>query len=167
MKVLIITGEKFEDLELFYPYYRFKEEEMEITLASISKGEIEGIHGYTIETDKIITNITPSTHDFLFLPGGKPPQKLRKEEKVLETVNKFYSENKIIAAICHGPQILISAGIVEGVHMTSYPSVKEELQEAGAIFEDREVVIDNNIVTTRKPEDLSAFMPALFEKVRS
>ncbi len=167
MKVLIITGEKFEDLELLYPYYRFKEEKLNITLASTSKGKIEGIHGYTIEVDKKINNLNLSNYNFLFLPGGKPPQKLREEEKALEIVRKFNDQNKVIAAICHGPQILISAGVMEGVRATSYPRVRKELQDAGAIFEDKEIVIDNNIITARKPEDLPVFLPALLELVES
>lgn len=165
MKGLIISADGFEDLELFYPYYRLQEEGIEMVLTSISKGEIKGKHGYTSGVDKKVDEIDPKGFDFLILPGGKAPQRLRKEEKVLDIAKHFFKEDKPVAAICHGPQILISAGVLEGKNVTSYSSVKEELLEADAEFEDKEVVVDGKLVTSRKPEDLPAFVRELLKQI--
>lgn len=166
MKGLVISADRFEDLELLYPYYRLQEEDIEATLASISKGEIEGINGYTAEVNEKIENVDPSDFDFLFLPGGKAPQELRKNEDVLNVARHFFEEEKPVAAICHGPQILISAGLMEDRKATSYRSVKKELLDAGAKFEDKEVVVDGNLVSSRGPEDLPAFTREMLKKIR-
>lgn len=167
MKALVISADRFEDLELFYPYYRLQEEGIETTLASITKGKIEGINGYVVEVDEKIKDIDPDDYDLLFLPGGRAPQKLRKNEDVLEVTRHFFNEGKPVAAICHGPQILISAGLIEDRKATSYRSVKKELLDAGAKFEDNEVVVDGNLVTSRKPEDLPAFTREFLKKIES
>lgn len=167
MKALIISADRFEDLELFYPYYRLQEESIETTLASITKGEIEGKNGYVAEVDEKIKDVEPEDYDFLVLPGGKAPQELRKNEDVLEAARHFFKGGKPVAAICHGPQILISAGLMEDRKATSYRSVKKELLDVGAKFEDKEVVVDDNLVTSRKPEDLPAFTREFLKKIES
>jgi len=110
--------------------------------------------------------VNPENYDLLILPGGKAPEDLRKDPHVLEIVKAFYSSGKPIGAICHGPQILISAGLLKDKKATSYKSVAKELKEAGAKYEDKEVVIDGNIVTSRMPSDLPYFMKTLLGLIK-
>lgn len=166
MKALIISSDNFEDTELLVPYYRLKEEEIEVDIASINKGIIKGKHGYEIEANKLLKEISPNDYDILILPGGKSPESIRKQEESLEIARHFFEKNKPVAAICHGPQILISAGLLKGRHATCYRSVAEELKASGAIYEDREVVVDGNLVTSRQPSDLPVFIREIMKKIR-
>ena len=158
MKALIISADNFEDTELLYPYYRLKEEGVEVDIASIKKGAIKGKHGYEADANKDLGEIQPAEYDLLILPGGKAPEKIRKEKEAVEIAKYFFGNNKPVSAICHGPQTLITAGLLKGRHATCYKSVARELKEAGAVYEDREVVVDGNLVTSRQPSDLPAFM---------
>lgn len=156
-KALFISADKFEDTELLVPYYRLQEAEVEIDIASIKKGTIEGIHDYEVTANKPLDDVNPDSYDILVLPGGKAPEKIRKESRALEIARNFFEQNKPVAAICHGPQILITAGLLKGRHATCYKKVVDELKESGAIYEDTEVVVDGNLVTSRQPSDLPAF----------
>jgi protease I len=158
MKALIISADKFEDTELLVPYYRLKEAGIEVIMASLSRGVIKGKHGYDVAVDKAIDEVNPDDYAILILPGGAAPALVRKEPKALEIARSFFARSKPVAAICHGPQILISAGLLQGRRATCYESVVDELKEAGALYEDREVVVDANLVTSRQPADLPAFM---------
>ncbi len=158
MKALIISADHFEDSELLYPFYRLQEEGLQVDIASIARGKINGKHGYEIVVDKALRDIEPKAYDLLVLPGGKAPAKLRKEPAAVAIAQDFMRSNKPVAAICHGPQILITAGVLEGRRATCYHSVAEELQESGALYEDSEVVVDGKLVTSRQPSDLPAFM---------
>jgi protease I len=158
MKALIISADAFEDTELLVPYYRFKEEGFDLDVASMIKGKIKGKHGYEVNVDKPLNEISPADYDFLLLPGGRAPETVRKEKNALKIVKHFFEKSKPVFAICHGPQILISAGLLKGRHATCYKSVAPELKEAGAIYEDKEVVVDGNLVTSRQPSDLPAFL---------
>lgn len=158
MKALIISADHFEDTELLFPFYRLKEEGLEVDIASISRGKMHGKHGYEVLADKALRDVDPNEYELLILPGGKAPSILRKEQSAIVIAQDFFSRNKPVAAICHGPQILITAGVLKGRRATCYPSVAAELKESGAIYEDREVVVDGNLVTSRQPSDLPAFM---------
>ena len=162
MKALIISADHFEDTELLVPYYRLKEEGFEVDIASISRGKINGKHGYEVRVDKALRDVHAKDYDILVLPGGKAPAALRKEPAALEIVKDFFLNNKPVAAICHGPQLLVTAGVLKGRRATCYHSVAEELKEAGALYEDSEVVVDGNLVTSRQPSDLPAFMRETF-----
>jgi protease I len=158
MKALIISANNFEDSELLVPYYRLKEAGVEVTVASLKLGAITGKMGYEVAVDKTFDEVNPDDYSILILPGGKAPEVVRKEPKALDIARSFFARNKPVAAICHGPQILISAGLLKGRRATCYMSVADELKEAGALYEDREVVVDGNLVTSRQPADLPAFM---------
>jgi protease I len=158
MKALIISADNFEDTELLVPYYRLKEEDLHVDIASIDKGRITGKRGYQVQVDKSIGEVNPDDYDILILPGGKAPETVRKQKKAVEIAKHFFQKNKPVSAICHGPQTLITAGLLKGRHATCYTSVAQELKEAGAIYEDKEVVVDGNLVTSRQPSDLPAFM---------
>lgn len=161
MRALIISADLFEDSELKIPYQELINLDIDVDIASLHKGMITGKHGYTINATLGIEEIDPTQYDMLLLPGGKAPTTLRKEPKVLKIVQYFFDHNKLIAAICHGPQLLISAGLMVGKEATGYKSIQNELIEAGAIYRDEEVIVDKNMITSRIPADLDAFMNAI------
>jgi len=158
MKALILSADNFEDTELLVPYYRLQEEGIQVDIASMKKGQIKGKHGYEVEVDKTLKEVDPNDYDILILPGGKAPELIRREKDALEIAKDFFHKNKPVSAVCHGPQTLISAGLLRGRHATCYKSVAKEMKDAGAIYEDKEVVVDGNLVTSRQPSDLPAFM---------
>jgi protease I len=158
MKALMISADKFEDSELLVPYYRLKEAGVDVAVASLSRRAIVGMHGYDVAVDTTLDEVNADDYGMLILPGGAAPAVVRKEPKALEIVRNFFARNKPVAAICHGPQILVSAGLLRGRRATCYTSVADELKQAGALYEDREVVVDANLVTSRQPADLPAFM---------
>lgn len=158
MKILIISGDKCDDSEIQYPYFRLLEEGYEVDIAAKEKGEISAKHYLKITANISIDEIDPKTYDGLVLPGGTAPEKIRQIPYVSEIVNSFNSDGKPIAAICHGQQILISSGILSGRKATCYPGIKDDLINAGATYFDERVVCDGNLVTSRRPEDLPYFM---------
>lgn len=165
MKVLIVSADLFEDSELEVPYKMLKESGAEVDVASIEKGTITGKHGYQVEAGLSLAEVDPNAYELLILPGGKAPSSLRKEPKALEIAQSFFDQNKLVAAICHGPQILISAGVMQGRIATGYKSIADELKDAGVVYKDREVVVDKNLITSRQPSDLPAFMKAIKENI--
>ncbi|MCS7199455.1 MAG: type 1 glutamine amidotransferase [Caldimicrobium sp.] len=167
MRALIISADGFEDTELLYPLYRLIEEGVPVDIASIKRGNIKGKHGYVVSANLSIEEVVPENYQLLILPGGKAPSILRENPLVLDVVKKFFKENKLIGALCHGPQILVSTGLVANRRMTGYKSIATELKEAGARFEDTEVVIDGNLITSRMPADLPYFMRAIIKALKS
>lgn len=167
MKILIISADNFEDTELLVPYYRFKEEGMQVDVASLKKGSIKGKRGYEVAVDKTLDGVDPREYEVLILPGGKAPGILRQDTHALKIAKYFFKEDKPVSAICHGPQILISAGLLKGKKSTSYKSVAKELKDAGAVYEDKEVVVDGNLVTSRQPSDIPAFMRETMRLIKS
>lgn len=167
MKALIISADNFEDTELLVPFYRLKEEGVDVDIASVEKANIKGKHGYTVAVDKALSEVRPDDYGILIIPGGKAPEFLRKNENALSIARHFFDRKKPVAAICHGPQILISAGLIAGKRATCYRSVAQELKEAGGLYEDEEVVVDGNLITSRQPSDLPAFMREIMKALRS
>jgi protease I len=165
MKVLIISADNFEDTELLVPYYRLLEEGVLVDVASLRKGKITGKHGYDVEAVKTLEEIDPDDYGLLLLPGGKAPEVVRKQPDALRIAKSFFNANKPVAAICHGPETLISAGLLKGKHATCYKSVASEMKESGALYADREVVVDGNLVTSRQPSDLPAFMREIMRMI--
>ncbi len=157
-KVLILAGMEFEDVELLYPLYRLKEEGFEVVIASYTK-ELVGKKGYKVKVDLLLDEVKPEEYIALVIPGGRGPERLRAyaRDKAIKIVKHFVENNKPIAAICHGPQLLISAGAVKGKKVTSYPGIRDDLEVAGAKWVDAEVVVDGNIVTARVPNDIPAW----------
>ncbi|OGI44946.1 MAG: protease [Candidatus Muproteobacteria bacterium RBG_16_65_31] len=167
MKVLIISADRFEDTELLVPYYRLREDGMEVDIASLRRGPIRGKHGYEVEADLAVDAVRPEQYDALVLPGGGAPATLREDKTVLAVVHHFFDTGKPVAAICHGPQILISAGLLRGRTATCYKTVVAELKAAGAHYKDAEVVVDGNLITSRQPSDLPAFLGATLRAIRA
>ena len=166
MKILIMSADNFEDTELLVPYYRFREDGIHVDVASLKKGTIKGKRGYEVTVDKTLQEIDPREYEALILPGGKAPGILRQDIYALEIAKHFFQEDKPVSSICHGPQILISAGLLKGKKSTSYKSVAKELKDAGAVYEDKEVVIDGNLITSRQPSDIPAFMRETMKMVK-
>jgi protease I len=166
MQALIISADNFEDSELLVPYYRMQEEGIGVDIASIKKGQIRGKHGYTVEANKALKDIHPEDYDILILPGGRAPETIREDADAIRVARHFFERGKTVSAICHGPQTLISAGLLKGRHATSYKSVAKEMKEAGALYEDREVVVDGNLITSRQPSDLPSFMRETLKLVK-
>jgi protease I len=167
-KILMIATDGYEDSELLEPRRILKERGAEVTLASLERGEIKGDKEASVEVDRTIGEVDAADFDALVLPGGtKNPDKLRMDERVVATIRAFAEAGKPVAAICHGPWLLVEADVVRGRTVTGWPSIRTDLRNAGATVIDQEVVIDGNIVTSREPEDIPAFTEAvimLYEK---
>jgi protease I len=163
IKALILTADKFEDMELFFPFFRLLEEGLDVEVAAPMKGHIEGEHGYGFEVEKSFEDVHPDDYDLLLIPGGSPngaPAVVRKDTRAQAIAKSFFASNKPVSSICHGPWLLASSGVVKGRHLTSYwhDGVPEDIKKAGGLYEDKEVVVDGNLVTSRYPGDLPAFM---------
>jgi len=162
MKALILAGDGFEDMELFYPMYRLLEQGYEVTVAAPEAKTLTGKHGYTIKPDITIAKVKAEGYGLLVIPGGKGPESVRLEPNAAEIVKHFMNNDKPVAAICHGPQVLVSAGVLEGRRATCWKGVRDDLAAAGAEYHDAECVVDGNLVTSRMPDDLPAFMRETF-----
>ena len=170
-RIAILATDGFEESELQSPKEAIEKQGWQAEIVSLKAGTIKAWTkndwGKEYPVDNIIDDVKASAYDGLLIPGGViNPDKLRKEDKVLEFVKAFFNERKPVAAICHGPQVLISAGVVRGREMTSYESVKVDLQNAGAAWVDEEVVVDQGLVTSRSPQDLPAFNRKMIEEFR-
>lgn len=165
--VLIMTDDKTEDLEFFYPYYRFIEEGFHVDVATLDGGEFKGKHGTGIKETKKIADIDVASYDLLYVPGGKAPAKLRKNDEAVTLVRHFFETGKPIAALCHGPQVLAEAGIIQGKRIAAWPEIANEITEAGGSFINSETVVDGQIITGRWPGDLPAHLARTLEVLRS
>ncbi len=169
-KAVVLTADKFEDMEVYVPIFRLMEEGWQVDVAAPEAQEINGEHGYSLMPDKTIGQINPDEYDLLIIPGGFPdgaPATVRKIKKAHEITKSFFEKNKPVASICHGPWTLADADVVRGRHLTSYwhDEVPEDVKRAGGIWEDKEVVVDGNLVTSRWPMDLPAFMREVMKLV--
>ena len=169
-KIAILATNGFEEVELTSPKEALDKEGFETHIVSLESGSIkswkDGNWGESFSVDKTLDQVSASDYNALLLPGGViNPDKLRREDKALTFVRDFFKQEKPVAAICHGPQILIDAEVVKGRKMTSFPSIKKDLMNAGANWVDEEVVVDQGFVTSRSPEDLEAFNSKLVEEV--
>ncbi|WBH16186.1 type 1 glutamine amidotransferase domain-containing protein [Sphingomonas radiodurans] len=171
-RVLILATDGFEDSELFDPRQALLDAGVQVTLASIKTDPIQGVKNdseptRTITPDMTLDQVDTEEFDALLLPGGLGnPDKMRMEERAVAIVGEFMDDAKIVAAICHAPWLLVEADVVDGRRVTSWPSVRTDLENAGAEVEDEEVVIDGNLITSRKPGDVPAFSRALIEALQ-
>jgi protease I len=166
-RVLILATDGFEESELFDPRQALLDAGVTVTLASITTDPIQGVKqdtdpARTITPDLTLDQVDTEEFDALLLPGGVGnPDKMRMEDRAVAIVGEFMDDNKIVAAICHAPWLLVEADVVDGRRVTSWPSVRTDLENAGAEVVDEEVVIDENLITSRKPDDIPAFSRAL------
>jgi len=161
--VLMLVGPEYEDLEVWYPKLRLEEAGYEVKLAGLGEKDYRGKHGYPCKVDGTVRDFPASVLAGIVAPGGWAPDKVRRDAEVLERVRQVHSAGKLVGAICHGPWVLISAGIVRGRRMTSSVGIRDDLVNAGAEWVDQPSVIDGNIVSARLPPDLPAFGAALLE----
>ena len=170
-KVAILTENGFEEEELTSPKKALEDAGAEVDIVSPQKEKVKAwAHDHwsiELPVDINVEEADPNDYDALMIPGGVlNPDKMRSNEKCVEFAQHFLQEGKPVAAICHGPQLLIQTGMLEGRNMTSYSSIKTDLQNAGAIWADHEVIVDNGLVTSRSPEDLDAFNKKMIEEIK-
>jgi len=162
-RFLIFTGPDYEDLELWYPRLRLLEAGARVTVGGQEAGRVYvGKNGYPCPSDAAVADLESRSFDGVIIPGGWMPDKLRRDPKVQQLVREFAADRKLVAAICHGGWIPISAGIYRGVRVTGSPGIRDDLVNAGAIYEDTPVVVDRHFVSSRKPDDLPDFCRGIF-----
>ena len=167
-RVLMIATDGFENDELFKPRQALIDAGAKVTLASISTDPIQGEKGGekadTIAPDITLGDVDTEEFDALVIPGGVTnPDKMRTQGRAVQIVEEFMDDGKIVAAICHGPWLLVEADMVDGRKMTGWPSIRTDLENAGAEVVDQEVVVDGKLITSRKPDDIPAFNRAIIE----
>lgn len=157
-KIVILVDNLYQEMEVWYPYYRFKEAGATVVFAGATAGATyTSKTGYPAKADLSYDQLNPSDYDGVIAPGGFAPDYIRRSPIAMKFVRECNQANKLVAAICHGPWILCSAGVLKGRKATSFFAIKDDVVNAGAQWEDSEVVVDKNLVTSRKPEDLPAF----------
>lgn len=172
-KAVVLTADQFEDMEVMYPVFRLQEAGWHVDIAAPKKVAIHGEFGYAeLMPDITIDKVDPDKYDLLVIPGGSPggaPSIVRKIEKAREITRSFFAKKKPVASVCHGPWTLADAGVIKGRHLTCYwhDGVPESVKEAGGLWEDKEVVVDGNLVTSRWPADLPAFMREVMKLVKN
>ena len=164
-KVAVLIGKHFEDSEATEPIAFLEDEGAEVVTVGRDACDVKGKKGTTIAVEKPFEDVSPEDFDAIVIPGGKSPSHLRKYVPAVEFVKRFADTGGPIAAICHGGQLLATAGLVDGLVMTGYPGIKEEMEEAGARFMDEEVVVSENYITSRTPKDLPVFNQKIKEKL--
>ena len=165
--VLMLVGPEYEDLEVWYPKLRLEAAGFEVPVAGIGEKSYPGKHGYPCPVDGDVREFMPDTLAGVIAPGGWAPDKLRRDPTVLNLIREIHSNGGLVATICHGPWILISAGIVNGRRMTSTVGIRDDVVNAGATWVDEPVVVDGNIISSRTPKDLPAFGESLVEWLSS
>lgn len=164
-RVAMPVAEGVEDSEFTVPYDRLRRAGHDVTVFGPKANEkVAGKRGKAkVTTDAAAAELDTEDFDALVIPGGYSPDHLRTEHDVVSFVRRFVESGKPVAAICHGPQLLIEADVIRGRKLTSWPSVRKDIENAGAAWTDKEVVVDGNLITSRKPDDLDAFCTALLE----
>ena len=168
-RIAILATDGFEESELFDPKEALEAAGAKVDIVSLHEGKIKAWKhtdwGREISVDATVDETTGVQYDALMIPGGvMNPDQLRMNERAVEFVKEFVEDGKSIASICHGPQVLIEAGVARGKHITSWPSLKTDLKNAGAEWEDSEVVVDQHLVTSRSPKDIPAFNQKMIEE---
>jgi protease I len=169
MNALILVADGFEDLTLFLPWYRLREEQIGVRLASPHSHPLTGRHGYRVEPDFPIHEANPSEYDVLIIPDGAATERLRLREEAVDVTRTFMQDGMKVAAVGHGAQLLISAGTLDGRAVTCSPGIRDDVRAAGAVYRDEAVLRDGNLLTCRGADDLPAFcrqLMALLAAVR-
>ena len=167
MKIACVLGQGFEDSEFRIPYDRLKQEGYQVDIIGVKAGEeLKGYKGKEkVKAEKSIEEVSPEDYDALLIPGGQSPDHLRVDKRMVDFVKAFEKSGKLIAAVCHGPQLLIAAHLVKGRTLTAWTTIQDDLRQIGANVKDEPVVKDRNWITSRKPDDLQAFSAAIVEEL--
>lgn len=165
-RVLFFAAPLYEDLELWYPKIRLEEEEAATTVAGLGERSYQGKRGYPVVVDTSVDQIDATGFDGLVIPGGFAPDQLRRSEKVLQITREIYQAGKPVAFICHAGWVPISAKILKGKRATSVRAIRDDMENAGVIWQDAPVVVDGNLISSRTPADLPYFCKALLAALR-
>jgi protease I len=156
-QIIVLAEDLYEDLELWYPVLRLREEGAKVVIVGTGAEQYTGKHGYPVTVEAGLDQISASDFDGVVIPGGYAPDQLRRYTAVLDLVRLMFNRGKCVAAICHAPWVLVSAGILKGRQVTCFFAIKDDVINAGAHYQDAEVVHDGNLITSRQPSDLGAF----------
>jgi len=162
-KIAIFIDNMYEDLEFWYPYYRLKEEGAEMVIIAGKKEVFHGKRGLPAKAEKSIDEVKPDEFAALVIPGGYAPDLMRRDERMVKFVKDIHDQGKPVATICHGGWMPASAGIIKGRQMTSFHSIRDDMENAGAVWSDEEVVVDGNLITSRTPDDLPVYVRAIID----
>jgi protease I len=167
-RIAILVDNIYQDQEVWYPYFRFQEAGAEVVTVGAKAGETyTSKYGYPIKCEKSYDQVRAADFDGVVIPGGYAPDHIRRHAAANRFVHDINAQGKLVASICHGPWVLCSANMLKGRKATCFFAIKDDLINAGARYEDAEVVVDGNLVTSRKPEDLPAFCRAAMEVLTS
>lgn len=166
-KIAILIERDYQDLEVWYPVLRLQEEGASVEFIAPVKKEYLGKFGYPALADHSLQEVHAGSYDAVIVPGGFAPDYLRRHSLAIDFVREAHKKGKVVAAICHGPWILVSAHLLKGKNATCFSGIADDLKNAGARYKDAEVVTDSRIVTSRKPEDLPAFCRAIIGELAS
>ncbi|MBU2569222.1 MAG: type 1 glutamine amidotransferase [Gammaproteobacteria bacterium] len=166
-KIALFLAEYYEDLEFWYPRYRMMEEGAEIVVISVEIKTYRSKHGLPAKANRVICDVTPEEFDALIIPGGYAPDHMRRSPEMLRFTYAIHQQEKLVAAICHGPWVLVSAGILKNKKATSFYSIKDDLTNAGAEWVDEPVVRDGMLITSRRPGDLPDFCRTIIDTLAS
>ncbi len=166
-RIGILAGPDYEDLELHYPHIRLMEEGAEVKVLAPDRKTVKGKRGLSVKPDLTAKESRAEDFDGLIIPGGWSPDRLRRHKEVLKLVKTAHRQGKILAAICHGAQVLISAKLLQGRHITCFAAIKDDVVNAGARYSDTPVVRDGNLITSRSPADLPYFCREIISALSS
>lgn len=162
-RIAVLAEDLYEDPELWYPYYRLLEEGATVTLVGPEAKTYESKHGYPVRAEVAASQVSARDFDGVVVPGGFAPDRLRRYPAILSLVRGVFEKGGVVAAICHAGWVPISAGILKGKRATCVSAIKDDMINAGATYVDEAVVVDGNLVTSRTPADLPAFLPAIIK----
>jgi len=163
----VLVEQQYQELEVWYPIYRLREAGCKVTVVGPEAGHTYPSKlGYPCKSDKAARDVSAADFDILIVPGGFAPDYLRRHEAILNLVSAMCEQGKVVASICHGPWVLCSTRALKGKKATCFFAIKDDVRNAGATYVDAEVVRDGNLITSRKPDDLPAFMQAILEAAR-
>jgi len=166
-KIAVLVEDMYQDLEVWYPYLRLKEEGYDVFAVGTGRSEVyRSKHGYEMPQELAVQEAAAKSFDAVVIPGGYAPDILRRYPEVNDFVKTLFARGKVVASICHGGWVLASAGILKGKTVTGFFAIKDDMVHAGARFVDEEVVVDGNLITSRKHEDLPAFMKAVLRALK-
>ena len=166
-RAAVLVEQMYQEVEVWYPIYRLKEAGCKVTVIGPEAGQTYPSKlGYPVRSDKADKDVSPDDFDLVVIPGGYAPDHLRRCEPMIRFVSNMAEQGKIVAAICHGPWVLCSTQALKGKKATCFMAIKDDVINAGAKYVDQEVVRDGNVITSRKPDDLPAFLTTILQAVK-